>query len=206
MPPPAPAARASRPCSTVAVVAHQARGQADAAPASRRLAPRGQIAAVLAMLASAQLAAATLTVRQAPRAGAPVAGSMMWCICVSPSGASADRRAGGRETAACDRDRLSGRVGRAAVVVGDMDPPARRSGAVAGGGNVAAEADQRAAPGRARARRRAARSAAHAFAVAPRSSLTPAGTRTRGARCAVDLRSPAIRARSRVRQSRPASR
>lgn len=36
------------------------------------------------MFASAQLAAATLTVRHVPRAGAPVAGSMMWCI-VRPS-------------------------------------------------------------------------------------------------------------------------
>ena len=32
------------------------------------------------MFASAQLAAATLTVRHVPRTGAPVAGSMMWCI------------------------------------------------------------------------------------------------------------------------------
>jgi hypothetical protein len=38
------------------------------------------IAAVLAVLASTQLAAATLTVRQQDRAGSPVAGSMMWCI------------------------------------------------------------------------------------------------------------------------------
>ncbi len=32
------------------------------------------------MFASAQVAAATLTVRHALRTGAPVAGSMMWCI------------------------------------------------------------------------------------------------------------------------------
>jgi len=38
------------------------------------------IDAVLAMLASAQVAAATLTVRQQERAGSPVRGSMMWCI------------------------------------------------------------------------------------------------------------------------------
>jgi hypothetical protein len=37
-------------------------------------------AEVLAMFASAQLAAATLTVRHVFRAGAAVAGSMMWCI------------------------------------------------------------------------------------------------------------------------------
>jgi len=37
------------------------------------------IAAVLAVLASTQLPAATLTVRQQDRAGSPVAGLMMWC-------------------------------------------------------------------------------------------------------------------------------
>jgi hypothetical protein len=37
-------------------------------------------AEVVAMFASAQLAAATLTVRQVFWTGAPVAGSMMWCI------------------------------------------------------------------------------------------------------------------------------
>jgi hypothetical protein len=36
------------------------------------------IAAVLAVLASTQLPAATLTVRQQDRAGSPVAGLMMW--------------------------------------------------------------------------------------------------------------------------------
>ncbi len=36
------------------------------------------------MFASAQLAAATLAVRHVPRAGAPVAGSMMWCIARPP--------------------------------------------------------------------------------------------------------------------------
>jgi hypothetical protein len=45
-------------------------------PGGRRL----MIAAVLAMLASAQLAAATLTVRQTDSAGWPVRGSMRWCI------------------------------------------------------------------------------------------------------------------------------
>jgi hypothetical protein len=36
-------------------------------------------AAVAAALASTQVAAATLTVRQQVAAGAPVTGSMMWC-------------------------------------------------------------------------------------------------------------------------------
>src|SRR5579871_3832859 len=41
-------------------------------------------AAVLAVLASAQVAAATLTVRQGDSTGAPVAGSMRWCILCRP--------------------------------------------------------------------------------------------------------------------------
>ena len=67
------------------------------------------------------------------------------------------------------------RRGVAAVVVGDADPPAagrRRPG----GGDVAAEADEHSAAARPR-RPSAARSAAQALAVAPRSSRTPAGIR-----------------------------
>src|SRR5262249_61097813 len=49
-------------------------------PASQPTAPSPRtIAAVLAVFASTQLAAATLTVRQQDCAGSPVAGVMMWC-------------------------------------------------------------------------------------------------------------------------------
>jgi hypothetical protein len=43
------------------------------------------MAAVLAVFASVQLPAATLTVRQQDLAGSPVAGSMMWCTCRPPT-------------------------------------------------------------------------------------------------------------------------
>ena len=49
-------------------------------PASAGAAPERIIAAVEAMFASVQLAAATLTVLQVSCTGAPVSGSMMWCI------------------------------------------------------------------------------------------------------------------------------
>ena len=67
-----------------------------------------------------------------------------------------------------------GRVERRRVVVGDPHRPAavRRR---AGDGDVAAERDEHARAGRRRDCGRAARSAASAFAVAPRSSSTPAG-------------------------------
>ncbi len=101
----------------------------------------------------------------------------MWCaVCtVVPPAAHGD--AGGREAAGGDRDRLPGREGPGAVVVGDVDAPAAGGGG-AGGGDVAAEADEHPAATRGAATARAARSAAHALAVAPRSSTTPLGMRT----------------------------
>src|SRR6202043_508129 len=50
----------------------------DAAAAPRT------IAAVAAILASTHVPATTLTVRQGPAAGSPVAGSMMWCNSIPP--------------------------------------------------------------------------------------------------------------------------
>ena len=117
--------------------------------ASRPLpAPRTSVA-VAAMFASAQLAAATLTVRQVVAAGLPVRGSMMWCI-VSPRVAPAthgDARRG--KASGADRDRLPGRARVAAVIVGHVNAPAaRRAGARRG--DVAADAHKHAAAARAR--------------------------------------------------------
>ena len=69
------------------------------------------IAAVLAVLASTQVAAATLTVRQRERAGRPVRGSMMWWR----AGAPAPHRRARRRQAARARSAsgLPGRVRRA---------------------------------------------------------------------------------------------
>ena len=91
----------------------------------------------------------------------------------------ADRRARGGKPAGGDRHRLTVCDGGRAVVVGDEDRPA------AGGrrprdGDVAAEFTRTEEPV-ARQAVAAARSAASAFAVAPRSISTPAGTRTREA-------------------------
>ncbi len=104
--------------------------------------------AVAAMLASAQQAAATLTVRHRESAGAPVRGSMMWCI-VDPSWLQ--RRTVVLEVArppARDRDRLTRRLQARAMVVchPHSQPP---SGAVPRG-RVPAELDEHAAAARTR--------------------------------------------------------
>ena len=96
-----------------------AAGERDRAVDARRAAPAGRarsshsgarsprrIAVVLAMFASTQLAAATLTVRQCSSAGRPLDGSRMWWSSASPRAPAPDGRARGRETAAAQRDRL----------------------------------------------------------------------------------------------------
>ena len=136
------------------------------------------IAAVLAMLASAQVAAATLTVRQQRAAGSPVARVDDVVHARAAGRPGSDRRAGGGQAAGADRDRLTGRVGRGGVIVGDPDPPAV-AGRPPGDGDVAAEADQDAAAQRG-GDLAAQRSAAQALAVAPRSSWAPLASRTAG--------------------------
>ena len=72
------------------------------------------MAAVLAMLASTHVAAATLTVRQCSCAGSPVAGSITWCSSTSPR---RHRRTVVPEVATppdVDRDALAGAVDAAA--------------------------------------------------------------------------------------------
>ncbi len=133
-------------------------------------------AAVVAMFASAQLAAATLTVRHVERAGEPVRGSMMWCI-VRPSWRQ--RRTVVLEVASpppqieivCPG--ASGPL-RWSSVTCTRQPPAGAAPQVAMSPPTLTSAAQ--APARAAAC--AARSAAHALAVAPRSRRMPAGTRT----------------------------
>ena len=136
---------------------HAVRRRPARAPRSRRCSRRCSVAA------------ATLTVRQVSRTGAPVRGSMMWCIVVAGVAPASYGRARGRQSARADRDRLAGRVGGRAVVVGDVDRPAA-GGAPSGCGDVAADARPARRIRRPAARRCAARSAAHALAVAPRST------------------------------------
>ena len=81
-----------------------------------------------------------------------------------------------RQAAGGDRDDRPGTVERGGVVVRDPQGPASRRG-VAGDGDVAAEADQHPTFGSRPRPPAAARSAASAFAVAPRSSSTRGGTR-----------------------------
>ncbi len=139
------------------------------APAShvRRSAP-STTAAVEAMLASAQLAAATLTVRHCARTGSPdawVEDVVHRAAVVQPA---ARRDARSRQPAGLDRDRLALGVGPVAMVVGDVDRPAagRRPARWWRCRHRARRARRR--PGVAAAV--AARSAASALAVAPRSS------------------------------------
>ena len=82
------------------------------------------IAAVAAMLASRQLAAATLTVRQGPSAGRPDAGSTTWCRLSPPV---VQRRTVVLEVARPPRgqgDRLPGRAELGPVIVGHPHRPA----------------------------------------------------------------------------------
>ena len=110
-------------------------------------APPRMIAAVLAMLASVQVAAATETVRQTGAAGSPVRGSRMWC---STSPPRRQRRAAVLEVArppradGDDRGRPGGRVLGAAADVLHPDPPAAVRG-LAAHRDVPAQADQDAA-------------------------------------------------------------
>ena len=117
---------------------HQPGGQAGVAQPRQGRAPR-MIAAVLAVLASTQFPAATLTVRQQDRR-LPVAGSMMWCSAGRPQ---AHPRTVVLEVA---KPPEKGRTAAPAlapggVIVGNEDrPPAGGRGA--GRRDVPAEADR----------------------------------------------------------------
>src|SRR5439155_4078047 len=162
-------------------------------------APRRTSAAVVAMFASVQSAAATLTVRQLARTGAPVPGSMMWCI-VAP--------------ARCQRRTAVLEVARPPERIETVWPATERSlrwssvtrtcqPARGAGPHVATSPPRLTSAPQplASAATRAARSAAHALAVAPRSMRTPGGTRTEQlARSMVTLRQP-LRARARTARS-----
>ena len=104
------------------------------------------IAAVPAMLASTQVAAATLTVRHTSSAGSARRGSRMWWRGPAPDSPPADRGAGGREAALAQADGLALAV-EVAVVVGHPHRPssARRLTAQR---DVPAEADEGPGAGR----------------------------------------------------------
>ena len=156
----------------------QARRQAEprrATPAPR--APRSS-AAVAAMFACAQSAAATLTVRQRCAPARRCAGSIMWCIVWPRVAPAAHGRARRREPSrARSRSSAPGRVGslRWSSVTLIAQPPGGAGPAVAMSPPRLTSTPQPLAGERGA---RAARSAAHALAVAPRSRRTPRGTRT----------------------------
>ena len=136
------------------------------------------IAAVLAVLASTQLPAVTLTVRQQETAGRPVAGLMMWC---TRWPATAQVRTVVLEVASPPERIVTvcpGASGPAAwsSVTRTPQPPPRPSPRSAGGGPATAMSPPRltSTPDSvAAAIRLAQRSAAQALAVAPRSSWAP---------------------------------
>jgi hypothetical protein len=129
------------------------------------------------MLASTQFEAATDTVRQCSAAGAPVRGSTMWC--------AAPPRRRQRRTVVLDVDKppeairssCPGASGPARWLSATRTahPPGGAAPAVA---MSPPRLTRTPSASLAASARRAARSAARAFAVAPRSSRTPAGTRT----------------------------
>ena len=95
---------------------------------------------MLAVFASTQVAAVTLTVRHGERAGRPVRGSMMWCA------SEPQRRTLVLDVARPPERRVSacpGACGGASMVVGDPDRPAG-GGRRARDGDVAAEVDEHA--------------------------------------------------------------
>ena len=107
------------------------RGQAPARRASAGAASPSTTAAVAAMLASAQDAAATLTWRHGVSAGRPERGSRMWWASPLVGPPAADGRARRGEAAARDRDHGARAGERGGVIVGDAHRPA------AGGGGPA---------------------------------------------------------------------
>ena len=109
------------------------------------------IAAVEAALASAQLAAATLTVRHGPAAGRPVRGSTMWCITGRPAATGGRSPTTWPTAAAGEPDRAAPAPARpgAGRVVGDQHRPAARR-RLPRHRDVAAQADQHAAAAAAR--------------------------------------------------------
>ena len=175
-----------------AVLARPAAGAAHltaVADEPRREARRGQpfrrrspatIAAVAAALASAQVAAATLTVCHGPSAGSPVRGSTMWCstwparrhwrqVIDEVATAPRDSRTRwGREEPAGPGPSVTtiGQPSRGGVPAVAMSPP-RLTSTPPVFRHAASAA-------------RAARSDPRPLAVAPRSRRTPAGSRSSG--------------------------
>ena len=92
------------------VPAHKPRRQAQPGQPRGRRARRGRARPWWRCSRRCSSAAATLTVRQVPRAGAPVAGSMMWCMVCTAVIPAAHGGAGGGQAAGVDRDRLAGRA------------------------------------------------------------------------------------------------
>ena len=191
---PVPASRCrsgGQPATRCTVPAESTRRDGNPSSASQSGAPRPRTtAAVLAVLASTQLAAVTVTVRQTGSAGRPVRGSRTWWYAPAAAAPAADRGARGGQAAAVQPDHRPGTPG-----AGDVGGPAsvssvsRTGQPPAGTGPAAARSPptltSTPAPVAA-AIAAAARSTASALAVAPRSSAS-AGRDAQGAGRAVQL-------------------
>ena len=134
------------------------------------------IAAVLAVFASTQVAAATLTVRQHGSATSPVRGSTMWCTVRPPRRqvrtAVPDVAMAPETTVTIESGSTSASTWSSPTAI--RQPPGGAAPATRTSPPRLTSTPQPAAV----AARTAIRSAARAFAVAPRSSSTPIGTST----------------------------
>ena len=132
------------------------------------------IAAVAAVLASTHDPATTVAVRHGPRAGSPVVGSMMWCSSMLPR---VQRRTVVLEVAtAPPRSAITSPSVSAAIALSSATRTGHPSGGTSPAVAMSPPSDTRTAPPRiARCALAAARSAAKALPVDPRSSSTPGG-------------------------------
>src|SRR4051794_8486166 len=140
------------------------------------------IAAVLTVLASTQLPAATETVRQAGAAGSPLRGSSRWCSHTAPR---RHRRATVEEVARPPSVIVTTETGPVDGTSGSPVTSSTRTRQPPSGGSPATARSppretRQPVPVR-RVMSAAAVSAVHAFAVAPTSSRTPGAIRTRQA-------------------------
>ena len=174
MPAPPPASRP--PCARAPPTATRRAGRPRLSSQPGAASPR-MMAAVLAMFACSAVSAATDTVRQTGVTGSPLRGSRMWCSVTPPR---RQRRAAVPEVArppalmAIIADWPAGGSSGCPVMswTRTRQPP---SGACPATEMSPPRLTSTPQPSRS-ASRAAARSAARAFAVAPRSSRTPAGT------------------------------
>ena len=197
------AARLGRPAADAARPRRRTRRDARAAPRRRASrAPRRRARSRPSPRRSPRrtCAAATRDRPPAAAAGRPVGGSSEVMRLARGGAPAAHGRARRREAARTIDTTGPGAVERRRVVVGDSDrPPA---GGASRQPRCRRPARRARRAGLLRRSSRAARSAAHAFAVAPRSSSTPRGTRS-VSRSRVELDVRQLRAETRRCRERP---